>query len=819
MAVLGTAMRELARGHGSVVLVTAEPGLGKTRLVQEGRKRVAGGTLWLEGRCASYASSTPYGLYQQLLANWAGVTPDQPEAVVRSALDKVLTTVQADSELYPLLARMMGLSPGAALGRMSPGELQRATFAAWRSVVSRLVAAAPTVLVLEDLHWADPTSLRLTLDLARLAAGRRLLLLTTSRPDAAPEAASLEGALAGGPPVHRIVLGPLPGPAEEELARSLIGEAAASQEVLDAVLSSVDGNPLFLEERLTSLLETRALVRDQGVWRMSATAGRQVPQALERLVRSRVDRLSPAARDAVRPASVLGIEFSFSLLTAVCAADEPLGPALDELCARDLLQEVTRRPEPVFRFRHALIQEATYNGLLRAERRLLHGRAAWALEAASQSHHLDEVAAMLGRHFAAAGETARAVRYFEMAGDHATAAFANDEAIASFGAAIAIVAEQSTATETTANAAVELRAKLANVLWRTGRREQARVAFREALTLAGSADPLRRAHLHTRLGRLEMVDRRYQAAAEAFDAAEALLGKDPGEQDAAIADQWLELVVDGRICMYTTANKSELALATLEAVRPVLEAKGTPARKHSFYVHLAQARVQQNRLRVDEDDIATMRRALTAAAQGDEEKDVGYGTLFLGLLLWLYGDLEAAREHLERSLAMAERIGESILLGESLLGLALTALRRHDTEAVRALMIQVMAMADATARHDYLAGAKACLAWLAWQDRRLADVITLSDELAELMAATVASGFSQGLVYLWPLIAVHLDTGNVAGAVAAGRQLLKPGRLPLPDDLESAVDAASRAWDQGQPELSRDRLTAALALARDLRYF
>jgi tetratricopeptide (TPR) repeat protein len=531
-----------------------------------------------------------------------------------------------------------------------------------------------------------------------------------------------------------------------------------------------------------------------------------------------VDRLSPAARDAVRPASVLGIEFSFSLLTAVCAADEPLGPALDELCARDLLQEVTRRPEPVFRFRHALIQEATYNGLLRAERRLLHGRAAWALEAASQSH-LDEVAAMLGRHFAAAGETARAVRYFEMAGDHATAAFANDEAIASFGAAIAIVAEQSTATETTANAAVELRAKLANVLWRTGRREQARVAFREALTLAGSADPLRRAHLHTRLGRLEMVDRRYQAAAEAFDAAEALLGKDPGEQDAATADQWLELVVDGRICMYTTANKSELALATLETVRPVLEAKGTPARKHSFYVHLAQARVQQNRLRVDEDDIATMRRALTAAAQGDEEKDVGYGTLFLGLLLWLYGDLEAAREHLERSLAMAERIGESILLGESLLGLALTALRRHDTEAVRALMTQVMAMADATARHDYLAGAKACLAWLAWQDRRLADVITLSDELAELMAATVGSGFSQGLVYLWPLIAVHLETGNVAGAVAAGRQLLQPGRLPLPDDLESALDAASRSWDQGQPELSRDRLAAALALARDLRYF
>ena len=154
------------------MLVTGEPGLGKTRLVQECRRRAARGTRWLEGSCASYASSTPYGLYQQLLANWAGVTPDQPAAVTGPALERVLAAVRG-GDLFPLLARMMGLPPGAALGRMGPGELQKQTFAAWRALMSRLVAAGPAVLVLEDLHWADPTSLRLTLDLARLAAGRR----------------------------------------------------------------------------------------------------------------------------------------------------------------------------------------------------------------------------------------------------------------------------------------------------------------------------------------------------------------------------------------------------------------------------------------------------------------------------------------------------------------------------------------------------------------------------------------------------------------------------------------------------------------------
>jgi tetratricopeptide (TPR) repeat protein len=665
------------------------------------------------------------------------------------------------------------------------------------------------VLVLEDLHWADPTSRRLTVDLARLAAGRRLLVLATSRPGAGPEVASL-GAGKTGQHAQRIVLGPLPEAAEEELARTLIGHDA-SREVLDAVRSSVEGNPLFLEERLTSLLETRALVREQGVWRMTGAPGHQVPQALERLVRSRVDRLSPAARDAVRAASVLGAEFPASLLTAVCAEDGPPRTALDELCAADLLQELTRRPEPSYRFRHALIQEATYNGLLRAERRLLHGRAAWALEAASQDR-VPEVAAVLGRHFAAAGEAPRALRYFEMAGDHATAAFANDEAVSSFRAALAIADTQPAAGE-----GVELRAKLANVLWRTGQRGQAKEAFTEALRLARGGDTLRRAHLHIRLGRLEMTDMRFEAAAEAFDAAEALLG--PGDKDAAAVGEWLEMMVDGRASMYTMRNQPEAALAVLETVRPVLEARGNPARRYSFYMHLAMARVMRNGYRVDETDIATMRRGVAAASEGDEEKDVGYAAYWAGRLMWLRGDLDGAREQFDRSLVMAERIGESILLGQSLLGLALTALRRHDAGGVRALMARVVATAEAMAIDEYLAGAKACLAWLAWQDGRHDDVVKLSDEAAELMVTTAGTGFYQGPIYLWPLIATHLDTGNVAGAVAAARRLLHVACPELPDDISSAMRTASRAWDAGQPGLPAERLAAALAMAHVRHYF
>jgi Predicted ATPase len=158
----------------------------------------------------------------------------------------------------------------------------------------------------------------------------------------------------------------------------------ASREVLDTVLASADGNPLFLEERLSSLLETRTLVREQGAWRLSRTAGPQLPQALERLVRSRVDRLSrrPATPSGPRPCSAPS---SRCPCWPRCAPPASRWAPPWTNCAPGTAARGARRGEPVYRFRHALIQEATYNGLLRAERRLLHGRAAWALEAAARA--------------------------------------------------------------------------------------------------------------------------------------------------------------------------------------------------------------------------------------------------------------------------------------------------------------------------------------------------------------------------------------------------------------------------------------------------
>jgi class 3 adenylate cyclase len=876
LRILDTALRAAVGGRGQAVLLTGEPGIGKTRLVQESRKRfiawVGAGSarrpLWLEGRGASYASATPYGLYRQLIASWIGVAPDQPPDRVRGALAGALTHLMGNTNLLPPLAHLMGLpqpaAPSLAEGpvtgesrrKIGAVEQQRQAFAAVRALVARFTAVGPAVLVLEDLHWADPTSLRLTAELAELAEDRPLLLLATARPRAAQLTAGAESVPVL-PSAHEIRLRPLGKAAAGSLAAALLGQVDRP-EVLAAALAGADGNPLFLEERLAEMLDTGMLVRERGTWRLRAGAhqapgGVVLPQVLERLVRARVDRLSPAGAEAIRAAAVLGTEFTAETLAATLGTQPAaLATVLDELTASDLVHhEPPESAKPSFRFRHALIQEATYLALLRNERRDLHGRAARALQSAVGCQPA-EIATVLGRHYAIAEDAGRAVRYLELGGDHATDAFANDEAIASFREAIAVTERalaggaagrgavvgladgygatgDCTVTDMRA-AGVRLQAKLANVLWRLARRDEARAAFRAALRLAEAGpyplDRVLRARLYTRLGRLELSELHFTEAAAAMDKAAAVLGLDaatagdPGQTDDTAADHWLELMVDGWAELHAMHGEPDRALAVLEEASPVVEARGIPARKASFHRLRTTQRMLRNRLRVDEEDIAGLRACVAEAEHSDEEKDLGYAEHFLGWALWLRGDLPAAVVELTSALRLADRIGETHLRDLALLTLSTAALRRHDVAAMRTLLPQAFAAGDAGGFVDgRVAGRLGCAAWLAWQDGRQDEVFRLAAELDQSDASALGSGVMYRWIYLFPLLAARLQAGHTEAAVTAARQIIDPLQIWLPDDLTGALATAAESWDQGDEAETTKRLKKALALARTRAYF
>jgi predicted ATPase len=626
--------------------------------------------------------------------------------------------------------------------------------------------------------------------------------------------ATLEDALAHDEALtlRRVELAPLSESDERELARSFLGDEVP-EEVVEAVCKGVEGNPLFLEERLSSLVETGAIFRDDLLWRLDPNVRGEVPEALERLIRSRVDRLGPLAHNAVVAASVLGVEFGLSALRAVTDLDGQLEDVVAELCTAGLLAEVPRQPERAYRFRHALMQEATYKGLLRAQQRQLHARVAWSVEESS-SDRLEEVAALLGHHYAAAGESHRAVHHLGVAGDHAASVFANEEAISSYREALSILAEDPSGTD---SASVELRAKLAEVLWRTGRHDESREMFDEALNLVDPEESLLAARLQVRLGRMEINAHGYDPAVAAFDAAEALLGEDPGGQDQALVDLWLELQLNGRAQLHYWRNEPALGMAVLEASRPVVETRGSVGQKKTFYDSLVMQQLRETRYRVDDEILANERAALAAAEELCGEQDLAWALFMMGFCLLWRGELVEARERLEIALAGAERTGDVLLRTRTLCYLNVAALRSHDTDTVRRLAPQAMAAGAAAAYPEYVAAAKATLAWLAWQEDRFEDVVTLGEEALQLWGTTIVS-YSWYWPCLWPMIAVRLRSGQIAEAIDASRQLLAPPQQRLPDDLESLLQKAGAAWDQNEDRIASDKLAEALQLAVTLGY-
>jgi class 3 adenylate cyclase/tetratricopeptide (TPR) repeat protein len=844
LALLTEAVRATFSGRGGAVVVVGEPGLGKTRLVAECRNYFMGWVgaasgrlpLWLEGRCASYASSTPYGAYQQLLSRFIGAPLESGESVLRPALIRAVNAVLGQgSEVVPVLARMMGLPAGPGgehIGRMGPAELQRAMFTALRSLLSGLVERGPTVLALEDLHWSDPTSLRLTGELALLAATGPLLMLATRRPEPDPGVGELEAELAADPDrrFRALKLGPLPRSAERALARSLL-DGEVGDEVLEVVCDGVDGNPLFLEERLASLLDTGAVHRVSAGWRLGTGAAARVPEALERLVRSRADRLSPGSREAIVAASVLGQDLERSALGAVSELGAELDDALAELVSAGLLTEVQGQPEPLYRLRHAIIREATYNGLLRSQRRQLHARAAWDLEARATGR-LEEVAAVLGGHFAAAGEADRAVHYLEIAGDHAARVFANEEAHASYRQALAVLEDEgwssspgqpALAAGRTATA-VDLCDKLSWLLMLVDRKGEARAAALEGLARVGPEDALRAARLQYVLGQIEFQCGRFDAALAACHAVDELLGPCGVDDHGERVDLWVHVQTNVEVSVHCARNDLERAAAVIESVRPLVNATCGPEVVACFCAALSQQHVRERRYRVDAQVLeqhrrsADVARALGPATIRQPYEGLRCFTLTnLAVVLTWHGDLVEAQEVFEQALASAERQGSSGARGRVLVEMAVTALRRGDVEVVRKLAEQAREAAAAAGYQHYVAAATALQAWVAWRDQQVGRALALGAEALELWESQPES-YPFHCLALWPLAGANLDTGRLEEAVDAARQLLEPSQVRLPDELEGAVQSSCEAWGRAEPELAAQLLAEAVQLARELGF-
>ena len=472
MAVLLRRWDRARRGEGQFVMIVGEPGLGKSRLIEEFRTRLADTPhTWVEWSSSQLLQNTPF----HPIADWGRQRFGGAEAPAErrlADLETSLAQVKFDTAEYiPLLAPLVDipLPPERALA-LAPEELRRRQLAAILAWFLAGARAQPVVLAVEDLHWTDPTTLEALRGFAERGALAPLLVVATARPEfRAPWGArSHHGAM---------TLTPL----DRAQVRQMIGEIAErralSSEVIDGVGERTGGVPLFIEEVTRLLLE-----------RTEQSGAQAIPPTLQQSLTARLDRLGPA-REVAMIGAVLGRGFSFSLLRAVAEIDRaPLQQALEKLAEADILLVEGLPPEAEYRFKHALIQDAAYENLLKSRRQALHRRAAELLcDGASPEPET------IARHFTEAGDNDLAIEWWGRAGDQALRRSAFQEAIAHLGKAIEM-ADRMAATSagrsrdaTANNQRLKLQASYGEAMgWSKGyAAEETKAAFARAAELAG----------------------------------------------------------------------------------------------------------------------------------------------------------------------------------------------------------------------------------------------------------------------------------------------------------------------------------------------
>lgn len=476
-------LSDLSIGRGAVVFLVADAGLGKSRLLSEARARAGQRTniRWLDAHCASYAEAIPYWVYREVLFDWLGVTSGDPPLRMRLELRHHLADIAGArvDELAPYLASLCGLQLDpdvqAKLRALSPEALQYRTFEVMSSLFEGIAAQRPLVIALDDLHWADPTSVRLSEQLLPLLERFPIVLLIAMRIDRDHPSWALRRTCEEEYPhlFRELRVPPLGQDDERRLVSALTGQAPIGSVDVERLLTYSDGNPFFLEELIRS---------------MTDRSGAVVPPTIGAAIQARVDRLDATARQLLRAAAVLGRSFSLGLLAAVAhESPETVWRVIHELQRLDFVREQRRLPEPEFRFRHALIQEAVYSTLLQVDRVRLHGRAAAALESARAGEQ-PALLGVLAIHWSHADDPEKAIHYLRLAGDTARNDWALDEAIEHYRALVPLLRRLNHAAE----AATTL-FKLGLTLHTAMRYEEANTAWQEAFTI-WAPEHLMRAH-------------------------------------------------------------------------------------------------------------------------------------------------------------------------------------------------------------------------------------------------------------------------------------------------------------------------------------
>jgi class 3 adenylate cyclase/predicted ATPase len=413
LAILDELLEQVESGQGQVVGIVAEAGGGKSRILYEFRQRLQDRRVtYLEGRCLSYGSAIPYHPIIDLVRNNCGITEtDSPDTVIEK-VGLALQEVGMDAEeSAPYLLQLLGVKEGTErITQLTPEAIRTRTFDTLKQMSLKGSQRQSLIFELEDLHWCDKTSENYLVSLVESLTGASLLLLTTYRPGYQPPWLNKSYAT-------QISLRSLVPHDALTVVHSTSQQRALPDHLIQVIVDKAEGNPFFLEEL------TRAVI-DHGDFQ----AGTTIPDTIQGVLMARIDRLPEEPKRLLQTASVLGREFSPSLLKEIWEGADSPEPLLLELKRLEFLFERSGAKEPLLVFRHALTQSVVYETLLTTRRQSLHAAAGQALET-QYADRLGDAYDRLAHHYVNTDNAAKAVTYLTLVAEKAARNSANVEAI------------------------------------------------------------------------------------------------------------------------------------------------------------------------------------------------------------------------------------------------------------------------------------------------------------------------------------------------------------------------------------------------------
>jgi class 3 adenylate cyclase/tetratricopeptide (TPR) repeat protein len=481
---LHQALTRAQTGHGQVVALVGEAGVGKSRLVHEcvHSHRTQDWRV-LESASVSYGKATPYFPVTDLLKRYCHVDDGDDARTIRAKVTgQVLTLDETLQETLPALLALLDAVPDdSPFLHLDPPQRRQRTLDGLKRVLLRESQVQPLLLVFEDLHWIDTETQALFDRLVESLPTASLLLLVNYRPE-------YQHGWGSKTYYTQLRLDPLPPVRADEFLHALLGDDASLAPLKALLIERTGGNPFFLEESVRTLVETGMLVGERGTYRLAQLlASLQMPATVQAVLAARIDRLPPEEKHVLQTAAVIGTEVPLPLLQAIAELPEAdLHRNLAHLQAAEFLYETRLFPEREFTFKHALTHEVAYNGLLQERRRVLHARIVEALETLSPDRLTEQVERLA--HHAMRGEVwDKALAYGRQAGEKALGRPASREAVGYFEQALTAL-DHLPETHDTREQAIDLRLTLRTALRPLGDFGRILACLREAETLAEALD-------------------------------------------------------------------------------------------------------------------------------------------------------------------------------------------------------------------------------------------------------------------------------------------------------------------------------------------